>query len=155
MDGKAGGHLRHIVLLLLCLVLCAPLPSSGSSPQELLQVGTGAFNDSFYKVAEAQLREFLMAYPQDPNYSQVTYLLAKALYEQQKFAEAKETFITLHTVFPDFPARDAAYFWLGRSCEHLDDITSAQNNLLTVVTQYPRSHWYHFSLFLLGKISFH
>jgi TolA-binding protein len=155
MGGKARGLLTPIVLIVLCLVLCTPLPSSGSSPQELLQVGTGAFTDGFYQVAEAQLREFLKAYPQDPNYSQVTYLLAKALYEQEKFAEAKETFITLLTVYPDFPARDAAYFWLGRSCEHLDDVSSAQSSLLTVVTQYPSSDWYHFSLFLLGKISFH
>jgi len=155
MGGKARGHLKHIVLIILCFVLLTPLPSSGSSPQELILVGTGAFNDGFYQVAEAQLREFLKAYPQDPNYSQVTYLLAKALYEQEKFAEAKETFITLLTVYPDFPARDAAYFWLGRSCEHLDDATSAQSSLLTIVTQYPQSYWYHFSLFLLGKISFH
>jgi TolA-binding protein len=154
MDGKAGGHLKHIVFILFCLVLFTPLPSSGSSPQELLQVGTGAFNDGFYQVAEAQLREFLQAYPQDPNISKVTYLLGKALYEQKKFAEAKETFITLLTTQLAFQAPDAAYFWLGRSCEQLDDLVSAQSSLLTVVTQYPRSHWYHFSLFLLGKISF-
>lgn len=154
MDGKTGGHLKHIVFIVVCLVLVTPLPSSGSSPQELLQVGAGAFNDGFYQVAEAQLREFLQAYPQDPNIAKVTYLLGKALYEQQKFAEAKETFITLLTSHPVFEANDAAYFWLGRSCEQLDDLTSAQSSLLTVVTKYPRSHWYHASLLLLGKISF-
>ena len=154
MDGKAGGHLKHIVFIVLCLVLFAPLPSSGSTSQELLQVGTGAFNDGFYQVAEAQLREFLREYPQDPNVIKVTYLLGKALYEQEKFAEAKETFITLLTVYPDFQAADAAYFWLGLCCEQLGDVPSAQSNLLTIFTQYPRSHWYHFSLFLLGRISF-
>lgn len=155
MGEKVRGLLIPIVLIALCLVLCAPLPSSGSTPHELIQTGTGAFNDGFYQVAEAQFREFLKAYPQDPSYSHVTYLLAKALYEQEKFAEAKETFITLLTVYPDFPARDAAYFWLGRSCEHLGDAPSAQSSLLTIVTQYPRSPWYHYSLFLLGKITFH
>jgi TolA-binding protein len=154
MDAKAEGHLKHIVFIVLCLVLFAPLPSFASTPQELLQVGTGAFNDGFYPVAEAQLREFLQEYPQDPNVAQVTYLLGKALYEQEKFADAKETFVTLLTVHPDFQAADAVYFWLGRCCQQLDDVSSAQSNLLTVVTQYPRSHWYHFSLFLLGKISF-
>ena len=152
MDRKTRSLLRHIVLL--CLVFFAPLPSSGSSPQELLRVGIGAFNDGFYQVAEAQLREFLQAYPQDPNISKITYLLGKALYEQEKFAEAKETFITLLTLHTDFQSRDAAYFWLGRSCEQLDDVSGAKSSLLTIVTQYPRSHWYHFSLFLLGKISF-
>lgn len=155
MGGKARGLLTTLLLLALCLVLCTPLPSSGSTSQELIQMGTGAFNDGYYQVAEAQFREFLKSYPQDPNYSDVTYLLAKALYEQEKFAEAKETFITLLTVYPGFPARDAAYFWLGQSCEHLDDVTSAQSSLLTIVTQYPTSPWYHVSLFLLGKISFH
>jgi TolA-binding protein len=154
VDGKAGGHLKHIVLLVLCFVLFAPLPSFGSTPQELLQVGTGAFNDGFYQVAEAQLREFLQTYPQDPKIAKVTYLLGKALYEQEKFAEAKETFITLLTSHTDFQATDAAYFWLGRSCEHLDDVSGAKSSLLTIVTQYPRSHWYHSALFLLGKISF-
>jgi TolA-binding protein len=155
MVGKTRGLLTPLLLIALCFVLCTPLPSAGSTPQELIQMGTGAFNDGFYQVAEAQFREFLKAYPQEPYYAHVTYLLAKALYEQEKFAEAKETFITLLTVFPDFPARDAAYFWLGRSCEHIDDVTSAQSSLLTIVTQYPNSNWYHVSLFLLGKISFH
>jgi TolA-binding protein len=154
MDGKARGLLKYIPLTALCLVLVTPLPSSGATPQELLKVGTGAFTDGFYQVAEAQLREFLQEYPQDPNVSKVTYLLGKALYEQQKFAEAKETFITLLTVYPDLQQMDASYFWLGRSFEQLHDLSSAQSSFLTVVTQYPRSPWYHFSLFLLGKISF-
>jgi TolA-binding protein len=153
MDRKTRGLLKYISLIVLCLALFTPLPSSGSSPQELLQVGTGAFTDGFYQVAEAQFREFLQAYPQDPNILKVTYLLGKALYEQQKFAEAKETFITLLTSQPAFQTPDAAYFWLGRSCEQLDDVPSAQSSLLTVVTKYPRSHWYYASLLLLGKIS--
>jgi len=154
MDGKAEGHLKHIVLILLCLVLFTPLPSSGASPQELFQVGTGAFDDGFYQVAEAQFHEFLQAYPQHSHVLDVMYLLGKALYEQKKFAEAKEVFISLITSQKIFHASDAAYFWLGRSCEKLDEFFNAQSNLLTIVTKYPHSLWYQSSLLLLGKISF-
>jgi TolA-binding protein len=154
MGPKARSLLSNISLIVLCLVLLSPLPSSGSSPQELLHMGTGAFNDGFYQVAEAQFREFLQAYPLHSHNLGVMYLLGKALYEQKKFAEAKEVFITLLTASTDFQAKDAAYFWLGRSCEHLADVSSAHTSYLTVVKKYPHSLWYQSSHYLLGKISF-
>jgi len=155
MDGKAGGHLKHISLLVICLVLFAPLPSFGSSPQELLREGSGALKDGFYQVAEAQFREFLQTFPHHSQFPNVMYLLGKALYKQQKFAESKETFITLLFSQTGFQTSDAAFFWLGRSYEKLGDLLNAQNNYLTIVTKYPHSLWYHPSLFLLGRLSLH
>jgi len=147
---------RHIslILSLLFIVILHPLPSSGSSPQELLLVGTGAFTEGFYQVAEAQFRTFLRTYPHHIHAQQVMYLLGKSLYEQKKFAEAKEIFAELLTSPKTLRESDAVYFWLSRSYEKLDDLSNAQSNLLTVVTKYPQSPWYHPSLFLLGKISF-
>jgi TolA-binding protein len=146
--------LRHIPWIVLIILFLAPLPSFGSSPQELLEVGTGAFQDGFYQVAEAQFREFLRASPQHAHIPKVMYLLGRTLYEQKKFVEAKDTFITLLASNTVFQAKDSAYFWLGRCCEQLDDISSAQSNLLTIVTKYPQSAWYYPALFLLGKLSF-
>ncbi|MCJ7664050.1 MAG: outer membrane protein assembly factor BamD, partial [Desulfobacterales bacterium] len=148
--------LRHIslILSLLFIVILAPLPSSGSSPQELLLVGIGAFTEGFYQVAEAQFRSFLRTYPHHIHVQQVMYLLGKALYEQKKFVEAKGVFVELLASQKTLRESDAVYFWLSRSCEKLDDQSSAQSNLLTVVTKYPQSPWYGPSLFLLGKISF-
>lgn len=156
MGREVRGLLRHIslVLLLLGVIILTPLPSSGSSPQELLLVGTGAFNEGFYQVAEAQFRAFLRAYPQHIHAPKVMYLLGKALYEQKKFAEAKGIFVELLTSPKGLRASDAVYFWLSRACERLGDLSNAQSNLLTLVTKYPQSPWYHPSLFLLGKISF-
>jgi TolA-binding protein len=144
---------RHLILLFF-IIFFAPLPSFSSSPQELFQVGTGAFTEGFYQVAEAQFRAFLRSYPQHSHTQEVRYLLGKALYEQKKFAEAKEIFIELLTTKKAFPAIDAVYFWLGRSYEKLSDRVNAQSILLTVATKYPLSPWYQASLFLLGKISF-
>jgi TolA-binding protein len=154
MDPKTRSLLSNISLIVLCFVLLSPLPSFGSSPQELLHMGTGAFNDGFYQVAEAQFREFLQEYPLHSHIPGVMYLLGKALYEQKKFAEAKEVFIALLTASAVFQAKDAAYFWLGRSCEQLADLSSAHTSFLTVVKKYPHSVWYQSSLYLLGKISF-
>jgi TolA-binding protein len=156
MGGKSRSILRHISLIVLCFILLSPLPSSGSSssPQELLHMGIGAFNDGFYQVAEAQFREFLQAHPLHSHVPEVKYLLGKALYEQQKFTEAKEVFVALLTPSAVFQAKDAAYFWLGRSCEQLADLSSAHTSFLTVVKKYPHSLWYQSSLYLLGKISF-
>jgi TolA-binding protein len=154
MDRKARSLLSNISLLVLCGVLLSPLPSSGSSPQELLHMGTGAFNDGFYQVAESQFREFLHEHPLHSHVPEVKYLLGKALYKQKKFAEAKEVFIALLTPSAFFQAQDAAYFWLGRSCEQLADVSSAHSSFLTVVKKYPHSLWYQSSLYLLGKISF-
>jgi TolA-binding protein len=151
-----GSRLRHVSVMtsLLLIVILAPLPSQGSSPQELLLVGTGAFNEGFYQVAEAQFRAFLRTYPNHIYAPKVMYLLGKALYEQKKFAEAKGIFVELVTSPKAFRASDALYFWLSRTYERLGDLPKAQNNLLTLVTRYPQSPWYHPSLFLLGKISF-
>lgn len=154
MGAKTRGLLAPLLLIVLCFVLCTPLPSSGSSPQELLQAGTGSFNDGFYQVAEANFKEFLQAYPQHNHCEDVLYLLGKALYEQQKFDEATNVFVDLLINQKAFRAIDAAYFWLGRSYEALGDFVNAQSNFLTIATKYPKSEWYHTSLFLLGKISF-
>jgi len=156
MGSKARGFLRHISLIfsLLVIIILTPLPSPASSPQELLLVGSGAFTEGFYQVAEAQFRAFLRSYPQHIHAQKVMYLLGKALYEQKKFSEAKAVFVEVLTSQKAFRASDAVYFWLSRSCEKLDDLSSAQSNLLTLVTKYPQSPWYHPSLFLLGKISF-
>ncbi len=155
MNEKAQGLLRYTSLLLLLGIILAPLPSFGSSPQELFHVGTGAFNEGFYQVAEAKFREFLRAYPQHTHVQEVMYLLGKALYEQNKLPETKKIFAELLASQKTFRANDAVYFWLGRTCEKLGDSSNAQSNLLTVVTKYPESLWYHSSLVLLGKISFH
>ena len=74
------------------LAFVFPLPCPGASPEELMQVGIGAFSDGFYHVAEAQFREFLQAYPKHPLASKVAYLLGKALHEQNKFKEAEGLF---------------------------------------------------------------
>lgn len=151
-----GSRLRRVSVMvsLLIIAILAPLPSRGSSPQELLLVGTGAFNEGFYQVAEAQFRAFLRIYSHHIHAPKVMYLLGKALYEQKKFAEAKGIFIELVTSPKAFRESEAVYFWLSRTCEKLGDLPNAQSNLLTLVTRYPQSPWYHPSLFLLGKISF-
>jgi len=151
-----GSRLRRVsvIVSLLLIFILGPLPSHGSSPQELLLVGTGAFNEGFYQVAEAQFRAFLRTYPHHIHAPKVMYLLGKVLYEQKKFAEAKGMFVELVTSPKALRANDAVYFWLSRTCERLGDLPNAQTNLLTLVTRYPQSPWYHPSLFLLGKISF-
>jgi TolA-binding protein len=156
MASKSRRLLRQISvpLWLIIVIVATPLPSSASSPQELLLVGTGAFNEGFYPVAEAQFRTFLQTYPQHNHASEVIYLLGKALYEQKKYAEARGVFNELLASSKAFRASDTVYFWLSRTCEKLGDQANAQNNLLTLVTRYPQSPWYPPSLFLLGKISF-
>ncbi|MBW2038861.1 MAG: tetratricopeptide repeat protein [Deltaproteobacteria bacterium] len=155
MGGKIKGILKYIYLaLLLFISLTPPLPSYGSSPQELLQVGTGAFKDGFYQVAEAQFREFLQVYPQHTHAPKVMYLLGKALYEQKKFVEAKEVFAKLLKSKTNLKGRDATYFWLARSCEEVNDLSCAKSSLLTIVKKYPQGPWYLSSLYLLGKVAF-
>ena len=162
MGKEARGHLRpkvtlwsQITIIILCFsILFTPLPSFGTSPQELYKGGVGAFTEGFYQVAEARFREFLQSYPQHIQAQGVRYLLGKALYEQKKFADAKKEFVDLLNAQKKFQASDAVYFWLGLSCEKLGDFPGAQNNFLAVVTRYPQSPWYPSSLFFLGKISF-
>ncbi len=154
MEGQIKGLIKNIYLALLLAILLAPLPSSGSSSKELLQVGTGAFKDGFYQVAEAQFREFLQLYPGHRQVPRVMYLLGKALYEQKKFAEAKGVFEKLLYAKKNFKEREAVYFWLARSCEELNDLTCAKKGFLVIIERYPKSPWYLSSLYLLGKISF-
>jgi TolA-binding protein len=105
-----------VIVSLLLIFILGPLPSHGSSPQELLLVGTGAFNEGFYQVAEAQFRAFLRTYPHHIHAPKVMYLLGKVLYEQKKFAEAKGMFVELVTSPKALRANDAVYFWLSRTC---------------------------------------
>jgi len=153
--GKASGSLVAICCVnILLLAFLGPLPSLASSPEELLQVGTGAFSDGFYQVAEAQFREFLRSYPQHDLASKVAYLLGKALYRQKKFKEAQKVFASL-TMQTDVEELDGAYFWLARTCEEKGDITCARRSFLALIEDYPNSPWYLSSLYSLGKIYFH
>ncbi|RLB06332.1 MAG: hypothetical protein DRG50_05735 [Deltaproteobacteria bacterium] len=152
MGRNLKGLLIYVSLALFSVTLLIPLPSFCSSPQELLQVGTGAFNDGFYQVAEVQFREFLQKYPQHPYTSKVMYLLGKALYEQKKFSEARDVFTKLLSLKGESKGKDAVYFWLACSCEKINDLSCAKDCLKNVIKNYPQGPWYLSSLYLLGKI---
>ena len=133
--------------------LVTPLPCRSASPEELLQVGTGAFSDGFYHVAEAQFREFISLYPGHSLTPKVLYLLGKALYQQKKFEEAYKTFEQL-TIRTDTEARDGVHYWLARSCQELNNVACAKEHYGIVVETFPKSVWTLYAHHFLGKIAF-
>jgi TolA-binding protein len=141
------------VIAATCLLLLSSpsLTSSASSPEELLQVATGAFSDGFFHVAEAQFREFRSNYPDHPLVGKVTYLLGKALFEQKKFEKARTVFSEL-VGSPHAELTDDAHFWLAHTCQQLEDAQCAEEHYLSVVQEHPKSTWRLQSLYTLGTI---
>src|SRR3989304_716155 len=77
------------------LVVPRGLSKSLNEDEQLIRVGTGAFKDGFYDIAERQFTNFISHYPKHAKVFDVYYLLARTLVIKGKLKEARTFFLTI------------------------------------------------------------
>jgi len=122
--------------------------------ERLLRVGTGAFNDGLYDIAEAQFLHFLKDFPNDGRVYDVCYLLGKTLLAKEKWREARKFFSKILTESKSFDDTDYALFWMAEVETRLGHPEEARKNLLALTRRFPRFEWNDYSYTLLGLLDF-
>lgn len=148
-----------VCLLVLLLTTALWPPRSGlagnlSEDEQLVRVGTGAYRDGFYDIAEAQFSHFLKSYPNHARFYDVCYLLGKTLLAKGNLREAGTFFSRIIAEDKSFEDMAYALFWAAVVETRLGNAEEARKLLITLIRRYPKFEWSDYSHYLLGLIEF-
>jgi TolA-binding protein len=121
---------------------------------QLILVGTGAFNDRFYGIAENQFSQFIRDYPHHGKVYDVCYLLGKTLLNMGKLREAKKVFLKIINESKNFEYMDYILFGVAEIETKLGNGEEAHRLLLLIIKRFPRFEWIDYSYYLLGLLDF-
>ncbi|MGB9630077.1 MAG: tetratricopeptide repeat protein, partial [Thermodesulfobacteriota bacterium] len=152
---KVRVHIIILFFLTLGLIFAQNLHSKNIKEEDkLILVGSGAFQDGFYEIAEKQFSQFLKEFPHHEKINEVSYLLGKTLLTQGKLKEAKTVFSKIIRSKKIFEQMDYAMFWLAVLEIQLGELDHAKNHLLDLIKKYPKFEWIDYTYYLLGHIDF-
>jgi TolA-binding protein len=123
-----------------------------SQDEQLIWVGTGAFNDRLYDVAETQFLQFLKGYANHPKVYDVCYLLGKALLAKGKMKDAQKFLSRIITENKSFEETDYTLFWLAQIEIRLGNGEEAKRLLVDLTRRFPKFEWNDYSYYLLGLL---
>jgi len=129
-------------------------PKNLSEEEQLIRVGTGAYNDGFYDIAEKQFSPFIRDYPNHGKVFDVCYLLGKSLIMKGKLKEAKTIFLKIINEGKNFEYIDYALFWLAEVEMRLGNVEDSRKHLLTIIRRFPKFERIDHSYYLLGLLDF-
>lgn len=113
-------------------------PKPLGEDEKLIKVGTGAFNDGFYDIAEKQFSQFLREYPDHARLYDVCYLLGKTLYQKEKLKEARSIFLKIVNENKTFEFMEYILFWLADIELSLGNNDGARRYLSSILNRYPK-----------------
>jgi len=125
-----------------------------SEEDQLIWVGTGAYNDGFYDIAEKQFSQFIRDYPNHGKVYDICYLLGKTLLNKGKVKEAKKVFLKILNESKNFEYTDYTLFWVAEIEMKLGNGEEAYKILLSIIKKFPKFEWIDYSYYLLGLIDF-
>lgn len=147
------------LLLSLCTVcVCEFLlirdihPKSLAEEEKLIRVGTGAFKDGFYDVAEKQFSQFLRDYPNHGKTYDVSYLLGKILLTRGRLNEARTVFYRILDEEKNFENTDYTLFWTAQAEIQLGNSQGARRLLDSLIHRFPKFEWSSDSCYQLGLL---
>jgi TolA-binding protein len=150
---------RFVLLCFLILTVTLAGPSirtvesrNLSQDEQLVWVGTGAFKDGLYDIAEAQFLHFLKEYPTHGKVYDVCYLLGKTLLAKGKMKDAQKVLSRIITENKSFEDTDYALFWLAEVETRLGNAEEAKKLLLNLTKRFPKFEWTDYSYYLLGLL---
>ena len=130
------------------------LSKSLSEEEQLIRVGTGAYQDGFYDIAEKQFSYFVKEYPNHGKVFDVCYLLGKSLAMKGKLRDAKTIFLRIINEGKNFEYVDYALFWLAEIEMKLGNVEESRIHLLTIMGRFPKFELMDHSYYLLGLLDF-
>lgn len=122
--------------------------------EKLILVGTGAFIDGFFDIAEKQLSQFLREYPEHAKFYDVCYLLARTLYQKEKLKEARSLFLRIVNEHKAFDYTEYILFWLADIELSLGNNDGARRYFASLLTRHPRFEALDQVYYYLGLIDF-
>jgi TolA-binding protein len=124
-----------------------------SEEDQLILVGTGAYKDGFYDIAEKQFDQFIKEYPNHKRVCNVHYLLGKTLLNMGKLKKAKMIFMKIINDNKNFEYLDYTLFWVAKIEIKMGDREEATQLLLSLIQKYPKFEWIDDSYYLLGLLN--
>lgn len=129
-------------------------PKTLGEEEKLIVVGTGAFRDGFYDIAEKEFGQFIKDFPSHPNIYEVYYLYGKTLLTKGKLKEAHTAFSKILNEKKNFEQLDYVLFWLAIIEFKIEAPGKAKRYLLDLSKVSPRFEWTDYIYYLLGLIEF-
>lgn len=122
--------------------------------ERLIRVGTGAFTDRFFDIAEKQFSQFLRDYPEHAKFYDVCYLLGKTLYHREKLREARSIFLRIVNENKTFDFTEYILFWLADIELSLGNHEGARRYFASILNKYPKFEGMDQVYYYLGMIDF-
>ena len=120
--------------------------------EQLIWVGTGAFKDGFYDIAERQFTNFLSNYPKHARVFDIYYLLGRTLVIKGKLKEARTVFSKIINEAKSFENMDDTLLGMAELEMRLGNRDEAAKLLLSIIKRYPKSDQIDHSYYLLGLL---
>lgn len=122
--------------------------------EKLIRVGTGAFTDGFYDIAEKQFSQFLKDYPDHAKFYDICYLLGKTFYNRDKLGESKSIFLKIINENKQFQFTEYVLFWLADIELRSGNNQAARRYLISILQRYPKFENLDQVHYFLGLIEF-
>jgi tol-pal system protein YbgF len=116
----------------------ATLPPS-ASPQDEYDLAYGYVLHRDYALAEQAFRDFLKKYPNERLVSDAQYWLGESLFQQQRYRDAAESFLSVSTKFEHAGKAPDSLLRLGQSLAAMNQKEAACATLAEVGRKYPRA----------------
>jgi len=120
--------------------------------EQLIWVGTGAFKDGFYDIAERQFTNFVSHYPKHARVFDVYYLLGRTLVIKGKLKEARTVFSKIVNEAKNFANMDDTLLGTAELEMRLGNREEAAKLLLSIIKRYPKYDQIDHSYYLLGLL---
>ena len=120
--------------------------------EQLIWVGTGAFKDGFYDIAERQFTTFISNYPKHARVFDIYYLLGRTLVIKGKLKEARTVFSKIINEAKSFENMDDTLLGMAELEMRLGNRDEAAKLLLSIIKRYPKSDQIDHSYYLLGLL---
>jgi TolA-binding protein len=120
--------------------------------EQLIRVGTGAFKDGLYDIAEGQFTTFTSNYPKHARVFDIYYLLGRTLVIKGKLREARTVFSKIINEAKSFENMDDVLLGMAELEMRLGNRDEAAKLLLTVIKKYPNFDQIDHAYYLLGLL---
>jgi len=127
-------------------------PKSLSDDDQLIWVGTGAFRDGFYDIAERQFTSFVTNYPNHARVFDIYYLLGRTLVIKGKLKEARTVFFKIINEAKSFENMDDVLLGMAELEIKLGNREEATKLLQSIVKRYPTFDQIDRSYYFLGLL---
>ena len=150
---------RKIIFYLIFLILFSGFflfqkshSKTFSDEEQLIWVGTGAFKDGFYDIAEKQFSNFVKSYPRHDRVLDIYYLFGRTLFIRGNFKEAKGIFLKIINEGKNFEYLDCTLLGMAELEMRSGNHEEAAKFLLAIIQKFPKFDQIDYSYYLLGLL---